>query len=79
MYPRISLNGVYDRDAPLEDDLALCLNSSVVQVSTLCHPNLLSLDDQSRWPKQLASARRTSPRTTARAGPLPATTSRLAC
>ena len=84
-YPRISLNGVYERDAPIAADLELCrvvgldwlavpnwkfaqlgvdqsialLNGDPIGVSTICHANLLSLDDRSRWPKQLASAKRT--------------------
>jgi sugar phosphate isomerase/epimerase len=84
-YPRISINGVYDRHGPIAADLALChaigvgwlaipnwkfaqlgvaasirlVNADPIAISTVCHPNLLSLDDRARWPAQLASAKRT--------------------
>ena len=35
------------------------LNADEVRVSTICHPNLLTLDDRGRWPRELDSARRT--------------------
>jgi sugar phosphate isomerase/epimerase len=85
LYPRISLNGLYDREGPIAADLALChaigvgwlglpnwkftqlgvaesiriINADSTAISTICHPNLFSLDDRECWPAQLASAKRT--------------------
>lgn len=85
LHPLISVNGAYDREASLADDLQLCvqvgagligipnykidragtaeaislLKHSPVGVSTVCHPDLATLDDSDAWPDQLTAARRT--------------------
>jgi sugar phosphate isomerase/epimerase len=79
----ISVNGVYDSDAPLADDIALCeevgtgwlgipnwkigriglpeasrlIRSSAIRVSTICHPNVFTLDDSTLWPAELVAAK----------------------
>lgn len=40
-------------------DAIAFLRSSPIAVSTVCHPNLATLDDRSQWPRQVAAARRT--------------------
>jgi sugar phosphate isomerase/epimerase len=85
LHPLISVNGAYDAQAPLADDIALgievgagllgvpiykidrlgaaesvaLLGRCPLGVSTVCHPDLATLDDPGRWPDQLAAARRT--------------------
>ncbi|MCW2496560.1 sugar phosphate isomerase/epimerase family protein [Jatrophihabitans sp.] len=82
LHPLISINGAYDSQASLADDLALCLEvgaglvgvpnykladaesvallkRSPVGVSTVCHPDLATLDDPDAWAAQLRAARHT--------------------
>jgi len=82
LHPLISINGAYDSQASLAEDLQLCLDvgagligvpnyklqgvesidllkRSPVGVSTVCHPDLATLDEPDAWAAQLAAARRT--------------------
>jgi sugar phosphate isomerase/epimerase len=48
-------NWKFAADGP--DEVIAAVEASEVGVSTVCHPNLFTLDDRSRWPAELAAAK----------------------